>query len=36
MEFGLPKRGVLIMKTGNVVKSEGISMPPGKMMRSIE
>ena len=31
MEFGLPKYGVLIMKRGKVVKSEGISMPDGKM-----
>ena len=31
MEFGLPKCGVLIMKRGKVVKSEGISMPDGKM-----
>ena len=36
MEFGLPKCGMLIMKRGKVVKSEGISMPDGKMMRNIE
>ena len=36
MEFGLPKYGVLIMKRGKVVKSEGISMPDGKMMKNIE
>ena len=36
MEFGLPKCGVLIMKRGNVVKSEGISMPDRKMMKNIE
>ena len=36
MEFGLPKYGVLIMKRGNVVKSEGKSMPDGKMMKNIE
>ena len=36
MEFGLPKCGKLIMKRGKVVKSEGISMPDGKMMRNIE
>ena len=29
--FGLPKCGVLIMKRGKVVKSEGISMPDGKI-----
>ena len=36
MEFGLPKCGVLIMKRGKVVKSEGISKPDGKMMKNIE
>ena len=36
MEFGLPKCGVLIMKRGKVVKSEGIHMPDGMMMKSIE
>ena len=36
MEFGLPKCGMLIMKRGEVVKSEGISMPDGKMMKNIE
>ena len=36
MEFGLPKCGVLIMKRGKVVKSEGISMPDRKMMKNIE
>ena len=36
MEFGLPKGRVLIMKRGNVVKSEGISMSDGKMMKNIE
>ena len=36
MEFGLPKCGVLIMKRGKVVKSEGIHMPHGMMMKSIE
>ena len=36
MEFGLPKCGVLVMKRGKVVKSEGISMPIGKMMKNIE
>ena len=36
MEFRLPKCGVLIMKRGEVVKSEGISMPDGKMMKNIE
>ena len=36
IEFGLPKCGVLIMKGGKVVRSEGISMPDGKMMKNIE
>ena len=36
MEFGLPKCGVLIMKRGKVVKSEGISMLDGNMMKNIE
>ena len=36
MEFRLPKCGVLIMKRGKVVKSEGISIPNGKMMKNIE
>ena len=36
MEFGLPKCGVLIMKRGKVVKSEGISMPNGNMMKNVE
>ena len=36
MEFRLPKCAVLIMKRGKVVKSEGISMPDGKMMKNIE
>ena len=35
MKFGLPKCGVLIMERGKVVKSEGISMPDGKMMKNI-
>ena len=36
MKFGLLKRGVLIMKRGKLVKSEGTSMPDGKMMKNIE
>ena len=36
MELGLPKCGVLIMKSGKVVKSERISMSDGKMMKNIE
>ena len=36
MEFGLPKCGVLIMKRGKVVKSNGISMSDENMMKNIE
>ena len=36
MEFALPKGGLFIMKRGKVVKSEGISMSDGKMMKNIE
>ena len=36
MEFALPKVGVFIMNRGKVVKSEGISMSDGKMMKNIE
>ena len=36
MEFGLSKCGLLIMKRGKVVKSEGISMPNGNMMKNVE
>ena len=35
-EFGLLKRGVLIMKIRKVVKSDGISMSDEKMMKNIE
>ena len=36
MEFGLSKCGVIIMKGGNVVESDGLCMPDGTMMRKIE
>ena len=36
MEFGLSKYGVLIMKRGKVVESDGLCMPDGTMMRNIE
>ena len=36
MEFGSTKYGVLIINRGKVVKSEGISMPNGKMIKNIE
>ena len=36
MDFGLPRCRVLIMKREKLVKSEGISMPNGNMMKNIE
>jgi len=36
MEFGLSKCGVLIIKRGKVVESDGLCMPDGAMMRNIE
>ena len=36
MEFGLPKCEMLIMKREKLIKSEGISIPDGKMMKNIE
>ena len=36
MEFGLSKCEVLIMKTGKLVKTEGISMHDGKVIKNIE
>ena len=36
MEFALPEFTALIIKRGKVVKSEGISMSNGKMMKNIE
>ena len=36
MDFGLPRCRVLIMKREKVVKSEGISMPNGNMMKNVE
>ena len=36
MEFGLSKCGVLIMKRGKVVESDGLCLPDGTMMRNIE
>ena len=36
MEFWLPKRGVLTMKRGKIVKNKEISMLDGKMMKNIE
>ena len=36
IEFGLAKCGVLIMKRGKAVASDGLCMPDGTMMRNIE
>ena len=36
MEFGLSKRGVLIMKRGKVVENDGLCISDGAMMRNIE
>ena len=36
MKFGLSKYGVLIMKRGKVVESDGLCMPDGTMMRNVE
>lgn len=36
MEFGIGKCGVLSLKRGKVIKSEGIVMPYGEVMRSME
>ena len=36
VEFRLPKCGALIMERGKAVKSEGINIPDGKMMKNIE
>ena len=36
IEFGLSKCGVLIMKRGKVVESDGLCMPDGTMMGNIE
>ena len=36
MEFGIGKCGVLSLKRGKVIESEGIVMPNGEVMRSME
>ena len=36
LEFGMSKCGVLTMKHGKIVRSEGIPMPDGKTMMNIE
>ena len=36
MEFGMKRRGVLILKRGNVQKSVGITVPDNCKMKSVE
>ena len=36
MEFGLRKCGILTLKRGKVVRSEGIELPSGEVMREVE
>ena len=35
MEFGIKKCGILTMKRGKIVKSEGIKLPNGEVMKQI-
>ena len=35
MEFGIKKCGVLVLKRGTVVSSEGVEMPDGKELRKL-
>ena len=35
MEFGIKKCGILIMKRSEIVKSEGIKLPDGEMMKQV-
>ena len=35
MEFGIKKCGILTMKRGKIVKSEGIKLPDGELMKQI-
>ena len=36
MEFGIKKCGVLVLKRGTVVSSEGVEMPDGERIKEIE
>ena len=36
MKFGLRKCGILTLKRGKVVRSEGIELPNGEVMREVE
>ena len=35
MEFGIEKCGILTIKRGKIVKSEGIKLPDGEMMKQV-
>ena len=35
MEFGITKCGVLTMKRGKIIKSEGIKLPDGEVMKQV-
>ena len=35
MEFGIKKYGILTMKSGKIVKSEGIKLPDGEVMKQV-
>ena len=35
MDFGIKKGGILTMKRGKIVKSEGIKLPDGEMMKQV-
>ena len=36
MEFGLKKSGVVVMKRGKVVEYDGVDLPDGRRMKSVE
>ena len=36
MEFGIKKCGFLTMKKGKIVRSEGIKLPDGEVMKQVE
>ena len=36
MEFGIEKRAMLVMEKGKIVKSVGIDLPDGKVIKSLQ
>ena len=36
MEFGIEKYATLVMKKGKIVKSVGIELPDGKVIKSLQ